>query len=669
MATDSTEAAMAACTLIRDKQANTTGVEQTSTIVPEKKGWYQLPAEIRLQILEDVASTHGKARAPKTRQLAALATVNKSWQEFFEGETFRNMILKSEDDIKTFATLVTGRRRELVRWIWLRVELPEYDCDKCEQVETAEEEKISRPFLTNLVLSLFEALSPWSTSETFRNGITLELSIHSPSDAQHFYRDLQHRINDTAWDLEGHDGPVQPYYDGSLGCKWIQDNKAVPARAEHISDNALLRVAGSPLHFVPQAHHTAQCLHNAIPEVSVVTSVVIRRQFVRRFCAGQDFLAMLDKLTRLEAFIQEPWTGPTEEAQELNNDCLMSVADWFGQKKTLKKVTIFESPHNLIYGKALHFQSHISLLSFAGLFGIKLLHSSQHLEELYVSHCIDAWSFFNHPFHPARNNLPTGHDVPSPYNCPNFVSAAGYDPSSTAKEDLLWPNLKRLSITSHFLAPNCRSQFYEESDDESDDGVHEESDDEVHEESDDEDEDDDMDPWTPECECCGPGTGGIANTVIRMAAAAAMRMPKLEIMEMWAQNPATGEACIFRYKRPKDGIYNLEYGATPEHNIVASIELISNWGARFSRQAVEEWVEVAAEASQRPMCGLLDIVEPLETPEGEVIGRGELGGRYAPLPQLELLDHVMHPVSLRQMREEDRRGIAAALDKAKDRQE
>lgn len=209
---------------------------------------------------------------PALDQLAPLTTVSRDWQDFFEDELFQHLTLKTVVDIETFAKLVQGRRRTRVKWIWLRVELPMYDCQQCHRLETREDVLVQKDLFTNLVWNLFDVLSDWKSNEACQGGITLELSAHSPSDAHHFNKDLRFRMHDTArnrWD----DRPVEPHNDPFHDWRNGKKVKEIPTEAKY-------RVFGFGLRF----NYKLTCvrrLRMRLPKVSVVSSLVIRRQFPR----------------------------------------------------------------------------------------------------------------------------------------------------------------------------------------------------------------------------------------------------------------------------------------------------------------------------------------------------------------------------------------------------
>jgi len=95
------------------------------------------------------------------------------------------------------------RQRDLVRHIYLNVELPEYNCELCEQdFSIAINEKNER-LMANAVIKLLIILSTWNTTTS----LTLELNASSASDSKHWFKNF--RFNDEHDALYARD-PVIP---------------------------------------------------------------------------------------------------------------------------------------------------------------------------------------------------------------------------------------------------------------------------------------------------------------------------------------------------------------------------------------------------------------------------------------------------------------------------
>lgn len=120
---------------------------------------------------------------PRQRhQKSAYATVFKEWQIFFEKHIFHRLVLR-QSDIKRFGQLFQCQRRALLQHLWLRIELPKYSHDMSLTYEIDAEEHNNNQIATKAVLRLLEILSSWERNDA---ELTLELSVHSPSDSKHY---------------------------------------------------------------------------------------------------------------------------------------------------------------------------------------------------------------------------------------------------------------------------------------------------------------------------------------------------------------------------------------------------------------------------------------------------------------------------------------------------
>ncbi|KAI0966661.1 hypothetical protein F4678DRAFT_269841 [Xylaria arbuscula] len=138
--------------------------------------WQALPLEIKHMIFKVLL-----LQPCKRYQKSAYATVSKQWQIFFEKHIFHRLVLH-QSKIKEFGRLFQRQRRELLRHLWLRIELPKYDWNTSVKFETESEEDRNNQIVTQAVCQLLKILSSWGKQDT---DLTLELSVHSPSDSKH----------------------------------------------------------------------------------------------------------------------------------------------------------------------------------------------------------------------------------------------------------------------------------------------------------------------------------------------------------------------------------------------------------------------------------------------------------------------------------------------------
>lgn len=82
--------------------------------------------------------------------MARFATVCWEWQVFFESCTFRRLVLDG-DSLGEFGAIIRRDDTRLghVRKLWLRVQLPRYECPDCDEPEGEETQHryVGHPFL------------------------------------------------------------------------------------------------------------------------------------------------------------------------------------------------------------------------------------------------------------------------------------------------------------------------------------------------------------------------------------------------------------------------------------------------------------------------------------------------------------------------------------------
>ncbi|VUC24435.1 unnamed protein product [Clonostachys rosea] len=133
-----------------------------TSIASTEVSWGKIPAEIWLQILKTLlldGASHAK-----------LATVSRKWQAIVEPYNFAR-IKVTPARLADFNSM-TYRNRHLVTYLWLCLELEEYDY-LLNRVTNADNHLIASSFL-----KLFENLRSWDP----HGNLTLDISIYSPSD-------------------------------------------------------------------------------------------------------------------------------------------------------------------------------------------------------------------------------------------------------------------------------------------------------------------------------------------------------------------------------------------------------------------------------------------------------------------------------------------------------
>lgn len=140
--------------------------------------WDRLPYELSHKILQTLAQDEAKSHL-----MAEYAVVSKAWQAEIEEVNFGTLAVK-QTDLQQLEEYVTGRRRALLRHLWLQVELPEYSRRSRLAPENDQDQEENNVKYTMALADLFKLLEPWNTPEFWssRNGrgISLELSAFSP---------------------------------------------------------------------------------------------------------------------------------------------------------------------------------------------------------------------------------------------------------------------------------------------------------------------------------------------------------------------------------------------------------------------------------------------------------------------------------------------------------
>jgi hypothetical protein len=163
--------------------------------------WNPLPLDIRLMILEELIRDGC--------DIALYTTVSREWQAIIEPHNF-NRLKVTTSRLASFGENVY-RSRGLVRYIWLCIELQEYDRFLYEEGETDAWHECNTEIIKRAIQELFLALSTWEASKS----LFLDISVHAPSDSKQHFKYLQIRADavpvseddDTQQTVESHHDP------------------------------------------------------------------------------------------------------------------------------------------------------------------------------------------------------------------------------------------------------------------------------------------------------------------------------------------------------------------------------------------------------------------------------------------------------------------------------
>ncbi|CAJ2509399.1 Uu.00g144250.m01.CDS01 [Anthostomella pinea] len=371
-----------------------------------------LPPELRLMVLEFVLED--KSQAPPY-WLSRHATVCREWQFFFEQRNFRFVKLR-QDDLEAFRRVYRPQYRQgFARTVWLRIELPEYGCERCETEESDAESRTNNLIFTRAVWKLFSILRTWDRRA--KAWVNLDLSAHSPSDGQHRFKEISRRAEDIPW--ASPDRPIR-----SLSDPFFQDSAHQwqgGMRPLYSSYEAKSRVMG-PIQGLCFDYRAIRATQN-LPKAEVVRTFAIRRQFLRGFSIQQGLRHILAALPNVEQVWFEPWRGISDEHRRHLDHQYLALASALSRLKHLKTVSFFED-----YSKFLH---PISINTGYGRefhadgLGPLLARMSTALESLSVCFVVDAVDFFR-----------------------DFMDDAEVDSSKP-----YWAGLKQLALTSEYLDP------------------------------------------------------------------------------------------------------------------------------------------------------------------------------------------------------------------------
>ncbi|UZP37482.1 hypothetical protein NXS19_005298 [Fusarium pseudograminearum] len=267
---------------------------------PSKKSWDSLPGEIRLLVIQSLVQDGST--------LACLAAVSRAWQADIERHNFTRIKL-TPSRLMDFRSMIR-RNQALTRYIWFCLELDGYDCTQCapKTGELTREERVAALTvsdtehcpITTAFQDLFSILSEWDQDSE----LMLDISIYSPSDAQHWFPYLTFVPDNPSDRLEGSGLELttitQGYHDPFHG--WVTGfQHSAPPR------EAIYKVFHSIIEEGPfDSDQSEFRWWDQLPSVSAVTSILLRQQNRRRWrpCT---LAHMLARFPRLQEVYYEPW--------------------------------------------------------------------------------------------------------------------------------------------------------------------------------------------------------------------------------------------------------------------------------------------------------------------------------------------------------------------------
>ncbi|KAI5466122.1 hypothetical protein BGZ63DRAFT_411512 [Mariannaea sp. PMI_226] len=406
--------------------------------------WDRLPSEIRLLIFQ--------ALMQDGCRLGRLATVSRAWKADLERYNFARIRL-TPSRLKDFPSMIC-RNRGFVRYIWFCLELDEYDCTQCapkprrlpnEEYEAAMTVNDTEHCpITTAFLGLFSILSTWDQG----SNLVLDISIYSPSDAQHWFPYLTFIPDTPSNRLKGSRRPKQTTIAGFR-------HQAPPS----ISVSKVFHTVMEEGPF--ESEQLEFQWWDQLPSVPAVTSVLLRQQNRRRWRPIA--------LAHMLALHYEPWREWCSFQRDTDKQYLSLFESIVRCHRScpLKRLVVFENFNQQypVFMQRFRFGDDLSCCDSirkpAPAVGRMVALTSLPLEHLAAFFIVDASHFF------------------------------------AIESSWEWPNLTSLVLTSRFLTPDENS--------------------------------------TTEID-----------TLLQAAAAAALKMPRLETMEIW--NGRKRLAALFQYR-------------------------------------------------------------------------------------------------------------------------
>ncbi|KAF0326902.1 oxoglutarate iron-dependent oxygenase [Colletotrichum asianum] len=235
--------------------------------------------------------------------------------------------------------MVGLRKAQLVRHVWLNINLKPYNCRNCTNIEGFSQCRGNISKVKKAIVKLFSILSQWPVVEGAE--LTLELSVQSPSDKEHWAKNLhfggdeEHQKSAAEWSGN------QPFHDPKHG--WI-NGRQVQAPDE----GALLRIF-EPVGILE--------FKESLPQVNAATRFIIRRQ-CRRNIVPPALRSIFDALPRLQSLTFEPWQFWNKWEQTLWDSLGYPRLIESHLPQTLKQISVFEETN----------EGYISLLQHGQLF-------------------------------------------------------------------------------------------------------------------------------------------------------------------------------------------------------------------------------------------------------------------------------------------------------------
>lgn len=290
--------------------------------------WHRFPAEIRLTILEALLQDG-------CCSLAAFATVSQEWQTIIERHNFSQIKL-TWSRIANINSML-HRNRRLVRYIWLCLELEEYNCTKCESEDMVLEvlSPADNTRLTTAFQDLFSALSVWEPDSS--SSLLLDISVYSPSDSKHWFKELTFEPDVASkmyTDRDQHANPSKQIIASDHHHGWIAGSR--PSIPSYTAIEILFEEIMGEGPFDGEEQESQWW--KQLPLVPAVTGVLLRQQTRRRWKPAA-LAHMFARLPGLQEIHYEPWREWIDIQQQWTDEC-----EWPCVSLFLSAASVFQLP-------------------------------------------------------------------------------------------------------------------------------------------------------------------------------------------------------------------------------------------------------------------------------------------------------------------------------------
>ncbi|KAK5659352.1 hypothetical protein OQA88_1445 [Cercophora sp. LCS_1] len=393
--------------------------------------WNKLPAELRLMVFRELAFLRDPVRPEERYDFVNYARVCKQWHARWTAESFHQIVL-DQDRISDLDELTkkSPSLNRLIRQIYLRIKLPNYDCSVCQQEDDLEAKGRNNTVFTKAVVGLFTVISTWpqmipKPHVPVSRALSLEISAYSPSDYQHGFKDFRLK----------NDYPI--CFDTDV---YIGEGNGFAAEKQFLKMTKQEQ-HDDPVHGWANGTQSPVCLGTRkrltetlsldqgvqIPRARAVTTLIVRRQSYRPI-ETSSLRQMLRAVPKLALFTHEPWYNVTPELQmSFEREYRKLLNDMQKTNKKLQNIILFQNASKLL-NPDVPDNGNGSSPSPKGkrLLGNHLARASRKLdtEVLSAAFLVDAYDFF-HEF-TAR----------IPREC---------------RDLLIWSNLREVNLTSRHL--------------------------------------------------------------------------------------------------------------------------------------------------------------------------------------------------------------------------